>query len=110
VPVGARLAAAARARADVGLLDAPPVDINLGEQPAIAVLAVGLQADIAGADQRLQAALGRRAAGLVELGGIDVGQADLLAAADQRVAVDRQTALACSRSASEQQAKRQKQE
>ena len=93
VPIGAPAAAAPSPRADIGLFDALAVDIHLGERAAVVVRAVGNDSDLAGCHQRLQPALCRRTAGLVELGGVDIGQPDFLTVADQRIAVDRQAAL-----------------
>ena len=84
---------APRPGADVGLLDAPPVDEHLGEKPAVAVVTVSSQSDLAASYQCLQPALCGAAAGLVQLRGVDVDQPHLLAIAHQAVAVERDAAL-----------------
>jgi len=94
VAIAAPMAAAPSPRADIGLFDAFAVDIHLGERAAVAVRAVGNDRDLTGCHQRLEPALCRRAAGLVELGGVDVGQAYFSVIADQRIAIDRQATFA----------------
>src|SRR5512138_2874168 len=74
-------AAAAGARADVGLLDATAVDVDLGEDAAVAVVTVRDESHFAVLHQRLQLLFRRAAAGLVHLGGVDVGKAHLLVVA-----------------------------
>jgi hypothetical protein len=101
VAVAAPMAAAPSPRADIGLFDALAVDIHLGECAAVAIRAVGNESDLAGCHQCLEPTLCRRAAGLVELGGVDVGQAYFSVIADQRVAVDRQATFARRRRADE---------
>ena len=94
VPVEVPLGAPAGAGADVSLLDAPAVDVDLREHPPIAVLSQWPQRHFTRGDQRLQAALGRRPASLVHLRCVNIRQANFLAVADQRVAIDGNAALA----------------
>src|SRR2546421_3953637 len=92
-------AAAAGARPDVGLLDAPAVDIHIREDPAVAVVAIRSQHNLSALDQGLKAALRHTPARLIELGRVDVGESHLLAVAHQRVAVDRKATFPSRRSA-----------
>jgi hypothetical protein len=94
VPVAAPSGATAGARTDVPLLDATAVHVHLGENATIAIGAVRPQRDLSRGDERTQPLLCRSATGLVELGGVDIRQADLLAVADQRIAVDGEAAQA----------------
>jgi hypothetical protein len=94
MPLALPARAAPGARPDVGLLDAPSVHIDLGERAAIAILPEWTQRDLAGSDERLEPALRRSSARLVQLGGVDVREAHFLVIAHQRIAVDRDAALA----------------
>jgi hypothetical protein len=76
------------ARPDVGLLDATTVDVDLGEDAAVAIVTVRDEPDVAVLHQGLELLLGGAATRLVHLGGIDVGKPHFLVIADQRVAVD----------------------
>lgn len=93
VPVGVPAAAAPGTRTDIGLLDASALHVRLREEAPVAVAAVRAQRDVAVLNQSLEPAFRGGAARLVELRGVDVGEAHLLAIAHQRVAVDRDAAL-----------------
>src|SRR6185436_19737537 len=93
VAIGAPRAAPPRARADIGLLDATAVDVDLGEDAAVAIVTVRDEPHVAALHQGLELLLGSAAARLVHLGGIDVGESHFLVVADQRVAVDRDAAF-----------------
>lgn len=75
-------------RADVGLLDAPSVDVNLGKRTSVSILAEWPHHHFARHQERMQSALRGASARFVQLGRIDVRQPNLPAVADQRVAVD----------------------
>ncbi|HEY3074470.1 MAG TPA: hypothetical protein VGJ74_04795 [Burkholderiales bacterium] len=97
MPIALPARAAPGARPDVGLLDAPSVHIDLGERAAIAILAEGTQRDFAGSDEHLQSTLRCPSARLVQLGGVDVRETHFLVIAHERIAVDRDAALAAER-------------
>ena len=94
MPIAPPAGAASAARTDVGLLDALSVYINFGERAAIAILPERAQRDFARRHERLQAALGRASTRFIQLGGIDVREPHLLVIAHQRIAIDRDAALA----------------
>lgn len=94
VPVAEPSGATAGARTDVPLLDAPAVHVHLGENATVTIGAVRLQHDLSRGDEGMQPLLCRSATRLVELGGVDIGQADLLAVAHERIAVDGEAAHA----------------
>ena len=91
--VHAPAATAAGARPDVVLPDATAFDKRFGKHPAIAIVAVDLEGDLTSLHQCLQPSLRRAAARLVQLGRVHIGEAELLAIAHQRVAVDGEAAL-----------------
>ena len=93
VPVGVPAAAAPGTRTDVGLLDASALHERLREEAPVAVAAVRAQRDVAVLNQSLEPAFRGGASRLVELRGVHVGEAHLLAIAHQRVSVDRDAAL-----------------
>lgn len=105
MPIAPPACAAPRARPDVGLLDAPSVYIDFRQRSAIAILSERTQRDFAGSDEHLQSPFRRPSARLVQLGGVDVRETHFLVIAHQRIAVDRDAALAgnCSTNKSEQQ-------
>jgi hypothetical protein len=90
--VVAHAAAPSGPGADVGLLDAPAVNVNLRERAAVLVGAMRNQDDVLPGDQVLQLLLRRLPAKLLELRCVNVAQADFLAVADQRIAIDRDAA------------------
>ena len=94
MPIALPASAAAGARPDVGLLDAPSVHINLRERAAVAIPSEWTQRDFAGSDEHLQATLRCASARLVQLGGVDVRETHFLVIAHQRIAIDRDAALA----------------
>src|SRR2546430_14522885 len=94
MPIALPARAASGARPDVCLLDAPSVHIHLRERASVAILSEWPQRDFAGSDERLQATLRFTSAGLVQLGGVDVRETYFLVIAHQRIAIDRDAALA----------------
>lgn len=88
------LRAATGAGTDIGLLDAPTVHIDLGQGSPIAIVSERAKRHFAGSDQRLHSTLRRVPARFVQLGGVHVGEPDLLVMAHERVAVDGNAALA----------------
>ena len=80
--------ATACSRTDVCLLNAPSVDVNLGQRAAVAIGAERPQCNFSGADKGLQSALRRVSAGLVQFRRVNVRQPHLLVVANERIAVD----------------------
>ena len=94
MPIGLPARAAAGARPDVGLLDTPSVHIDLRERASVAVLSEWPQRDFAGSDEHLQSTLRGPSAHLIQLGGVDIRETHFLVIAHQRIAIDRDAALA----------------
>lgn len=83
------------ARSDVRLLDPAAVHVHLGQRTSITIGAERPELDIPGGDEGLEPSLCSVTAGLIQLGRVDVGQPHFAVIANQRVAVNRETALAC---------------
>ena len=95
VPLAVPFRPTSRARPDIGLLDPPSVHVHLGERSSVAILSERTQRDLTARDESLQSSLCRGPTRLIHFRGIDVRQPHFLVVADERIAVDGDTALAC---------------